>query len=92
MMGILVANLIHTGDRIDMLASKSFLFSDVGGFSILLLIGLNALLWLMGEALYNRKDQSISGVVECLINVSVKYTIPLYVLVTGGGIYTVIKQ
>ena len=75
-----------------MLASKSFLFSDVGILSILLLIGLNALLWLMGEALYNREDQSVSGVVELLIGASVKYTVPVYILVTGGIIYTVIKQ
>ena len=92
MIGILLANLIYTGDRIDMLASKSFLFSDVGILSILLLIGLNALLWLMGEALYNREDQSVSGVVELLIGASVKYTVPVYILVTGGIIYTVIKQ
>lgn len=92
MIGILVANLIYTGARVDMLASKSFLFSGVGILSILLLIGLNALLWLMGEALYNREDQSVSGIVELLISVSIKYTVPIYILATGSIIYTVINQ
>lgn len=92
MLGILVANLIYTGDRIDMLASKSFLFSGVGVLSILLLMGLNALLWLMGEALYHKEDQSISGVVKLLISAPVKYTAPIYIVVTGGIIYTVVSQ
>lgn len=92
MIGILIANFIHLGDKAALLASKSYLFSDVGFFSILFLAFLNSLLWVLGEAVYNRDDRSISGIVEILISMPVKYTAPLYAAVSAGTIYMIINQ
>lgn len=92
MIGILAANFLHTSDRISLLATKSFLFSNVSFFSILLLALINSLLWLLGESIYNRDDNTCSGVVTQLLSVQFKYLIPLFLLVTGVGLYLIIEQ
>lgn len=89
MIGILLANFVYTGDRIQMLVSKSFLFSDVGIFSILSLCLLNSILWLLGESIYNRDDHSVSGVVQLLMKTPIKYTIQGYLIVTVVIIFIV---
>ena len=92
MIGILAANLVHTSDRVSLLASKSFLFSEVGFFHILLLVLINSLLWLLGESIYNRDDKAYSGVVSQLLTVQLKYLLPIYLIVTGVSLYLIIKQ
>lgn len=92
MVGILTANLISTSDRSAMLANKSFLFSDVGVFSIIALAVLNSVLWLLGESLYNRESRSYSGVVAQIMSVSVRYAVPAYFLLTSLIVYCVMSQ
>lgn len=92
MIGILIANLLHASDKTDLLASKSFLFSDVGMLTILALFVLNSLLWLMGESILNRDDKSFSGVVRWLIDSPLKYTAPGYCLFTGLAFYLIVSQ
>lgn len=92
MVGILTANLLNTSDRSAMLANKSFLFSDVGIFTILALAVLNSFLWLLGESLFNRDDRSYSGVVEQIMTAPVRYAVPAYFVLTGIIIYCVMSQ
>lgn len=92
MIGILIANLLHASDKTDLLASKSFLFSDVGMLTILVLVVLNSLLWLMGESIFNREDKSFSGGVRLLIDSPLKYTAPGYCLFTGLAFYLIVSQ
>jgi hypothetical protein len=92
MVGILTANYFHASDRTAMLATKSFLFSGVGLFSIIVLALFNALLWFLGEAIYHREDKSISGVVSLLMNIPVRIAAPTYAAATGLLVYLVIAQ
>lgn len=92
MIGILVANFLHTSDKMALLADKSFLFSDVGLFSILALALVNSCLWLLGESIHNRDDKRYSGVVSLLINAPLKYLAPLYLAFTGIVAYLIIHQ
>jgi hypothetical protein len=92
MIGILIANFVHTGDKTKLLASKSFLFSNIGLFAIISLVFLNSILWLLGEAIYNRNDGNISGIVEYLMTAPIKYTAPLYTVTSAGIIYWVVNQ
>jgi hypothetical protein len=92
MVGILTANYFHASDRTAMLATKSFLFSGVGLFSIIVLALFNSLLWSLGEAIYNREDKSFSGVVSLLMNIPVRIAAPTYAAATGLLVYLVIAQ
>jgi hypothetical protein len=92
MIGILMANLLNASDRSAMLANKSFLFSDVGFFTIFFLALLNAFLWLLGESLYNRDSRSYSGVVRQIMSAPVRFAVPAYFLITGVIIYSVMSQ
>ena len=92
MVGILAANYFHASDRIAMLAAKSFLFSGVGLFSITVLALFNALLWLLGEAIYNREDQSYSGVVSLMMAIPVRIAAPAYIAASGLLVYLVVAQ
>ncbi|MBE0437685.1 MAG: MxaP protein [Methylomicrobium sp.] len=92
MIGILFANLLHASDKTVLLASKSFLFSDVGIFTILVLIVLNSALWMLGESIFNRDDKSFSGVVQMLMTAPVKYTAPGYCCFTGIAVYLIVSQ
>ncbi|WP_347986734.1 MxaP protein [Methylomonas sp. AM2-LC] len=92
MIGILTANFLHTSERISLLATKSFLFSNVGFFSILVLAFINSLLWLLGESIYNRNDKAYSGIVNIILNSPVRYLAPLYLMVAGVALYLIIKQ
>lgn len=91
-LGILIANLIQTNERAELLTSKSFLFTDASLVSIGALIIGNSILWLLGESLYNRQDKSYSGLVNLIINSPLKYSIPVYLLFTGGFVMLVINQ
>lgn len=92
MIGILTANFVDTNERISLLASKSFLFSDVGFFTIVALLILDSLLWLVGEAIYSRNERGYSGVVELLVNAPLKYSVPGYFLVTGLVVQVIVSQ
>ncbi|TPQ29049.1 MxaP protein [Methylomonas sp. EFPC3] len=92
MIGILTANFFDTNERISLLANKSFLFSDVGFFTIVALLILDSLLWLLGEAIYSRNQRGYSGVVELLVNAPLKYALPGYLLVTGLVVQVVVTQ
>ncbi len=92
MIGILVANLLNASDRSTLLANKSFLFSDVNVFPIVVLAFLNALLWLLGESIFNRDDKSYSGVVDMILTIPSRYSIPAYFMLTGIIFYCVISQ
>lgn len=92
MIGILIANFLHTSDKMALLADKSFLFSDVGLFSILVLALVNSFLWLLGESIYNREDKTYSGVVSFLMNMPFKYLAPSYLSVAGTMLYLAVKQ
>ncbi len=92
MIGILIANFLHTSDKMALLADKSFLFSDVGLFSILALALVNSCLWFLGEAIHNRDDKSYSGVVSMLMNAPLKYLAPLYLTFTGVVVYLIVHQ
>jgi hypothetical protein len=92
MIGILLANMLHTSNKLDMLASRSFLLSDIGLISILGLLLSNAVLWLLGESLYNPQDKSYSGVVNVIIQTPLKYLAPLYLSFTSCGLYLIINQ
>jgi len=92
MIGILMANFLHASDKTALLASKSFLFSDVGLFVILMLVVLNALLWLIGESIYNRNDKGYSGVVALLMQTPIKYALPVYTVCTGLVVQIIVGQ
>lgn len=92
MIGILAANYFHASDRTAMLASKSFLFSGVGLFSIIVLALFNSLLWLLGEAIYNREDKSFSGVVSLMMAIPIRIAAPAYAAATGLLVYLVVAQ
>lgn len=92
MIGILAANYFHASDRTAMLASKSFLFSGVGIFSIIVLALFNSLLWLLGEAIYNSEDKSFSGVVGLMMAIPVRIAAPVYAAGTGLLVYLVVVQ
>jgi hypothetical protein len=92
MIGILVANCLHASDRTAMLASKSFLFSGVGVLSITALALFNSLLWLIGEAIFNREDKSYSGIVGLIMTVPPQKAAPAYLIGTAIVIYLVMSQ
>lgn len=92
MIGILIANLLHTSDKMALLADKSFLFSDVGLLPILALVFVNSFLWLLGESIYNRDDKSYSGVVGLIMSVPVKYLGPAYLSIAGLVLYLIVDQ
>ena len=92
MIGILIANWLHTSDKMALLADKSFLFSDVGLLPILALAFVNSFLWLLGEAIYNRDDKSYSGVVGLIMAAPIKYLAPGYLSVGGIVLYLVVSQ
>lgn len=92
MIGILAANFMHASDRINLLASRSFLFSETGLWPILLLTLLNSVLWLLGEAIYNRDDQSCSGIVRQLLDLPLSYLAPGYLACAGIGLYLIVSQ
>lgn len=83
MIGILLANLVHASDKAALLATKSFLFSGVSFFSILLLIVLNSGLWLIGESVYNPGSKNFSGIVRFVLDKPLKFLVPGYVLFTA---------
>ncbi|MDC9729265.1 MAG: MxaP protein [Methyloprofundus sp.] len=91
-LGILMANLVHSNERAELLTSKSFLFTEASLFSIIALIIANSLLWLLGESLYNRQHNNYSGVVKLIINSPLKYSVPAYLLLTGVFFMLVINQ
>jgi hypothetical protein len=92
MVGILFANYFHASDRTAMLATKSFLFSGVGLFSIIVLALFNSLLWFLGEAIYNREDKSFSGVVSLMMSIPVRIAAPAYFAASGLLVYLVVAQ
>ena len=92
MIGILIANFIHTSDKMGLLSDKSFLFSNVGIFSILALALVNSCLWLLGESIYNREDKSYSGIVSMLMRSPLKYLAPLYLTFTSIVLYLILHQ
>ncbi len=92
MIGILIANFLHTSERMAMLSSKSFLFSDVGLLPIIGLGLTNALLWWLGESLYNRDDREYSGVVGAALAAPLKYALPGYLLFSGIVLYLIVDQ
>jgi hypothetical protein len=92
MIGILLANLMHTSDRAALLTSKSFLFTDVNLLTVLLLVAINSLLWLVGESIYNRQDKTYSGIVSIAMKSPLKYTVPLYLGVTTLLVATIVNQ
>jgi hypothetical protein len=92
MIGILIANLLHTSDKMALLADKSFLFSDVGLLPIVGLAFVNSFLWLLGESIYNRDDKSYSGLVSLLMSAPLKFLAPGYLSVAGIMLYLVVNQ
>lgn len=92
MIGILIANFLHTSDKMALLADKSFLFSDVGLFSILALAFVNSFLWLLGESIHSRDDKTYSGVVSLLMTAPIEYLAPAYLSVGGIVLYLVVNQ
>ncbi len=92
MIGILIANLLHTSDKMALLADKSFLFSDVGLLPILGLTFVNSFLWLLGESIYNREDKSYSGLVGLLMSAPLKFLAPGYLSFAGIMLYLVVNQ
>ncbi len=91
-LGILFANLIHSNDRAALLISKSFLFTEASLFSIVALIIANSLLWLLGESLYNRQQKNYSGVVNLIISRPIKYSLPVYLILSVAFVMLVINQ
>ncbi|OQK16783.1 MxaP protein [Methyloprofundus sedimenti] len=91
-LGILLANLIHTNERADLLTTKSFLFTEASFLSIVALIIANSLLWLLGESLYNRQHKNYSGVVYLIVTSPLKYSVPVYLLFTIAFVMLVINQ
>ena len=92
MIGILIANLLHTSEKMALLAEKSFLFSDVGLLPILGLIFANSFLWLLGESIYNRDDRQYSGVVGLIMAAPIKYLAPGYFGIAGLVLYLIVEQ
>lgn len=92
MIGILIANLLHTSDKMALLADKSFLFSDVGLLPIVGLAVVNSFLWLLGESIYNRDDKSYSGLVSLLMSAPLKFLAPGYLSAAGIMLYLVVNQ
>ncbi|MGY6277888.1 MxaP protein [Methylomonas sp. MgM2] len=92
MIGILIANWLHTSDKMALLADKSFLFSDVGLLPILALAFVNSFLWLLGESIYNRDDKSYSGLVSLLMSAPLKFLAPGYLSVAAIMLYLVVRQ
>jgi len=91
-LGILMANLVHNNERAELLTDKSFLFTEASLLSILALIMANSLLWLLGESLYNRQHKNYSGVVKLIVTSSLKYSIPVYLLLSIAFVMLVINQ
>ncbi len=91
-LGILMANLMHTNERAELLTDKSFLFTEASFLSVVALIMANSLLWLLGESLYNRQHKNYSGVVKLIVSSPIKYSIPVYLLFTIAFVMLVINQ
>jgi len=91
-LGILMANLIHSNERAALLTDKSFLFTEASLLSIVALISANSLLWLLGESLYNRQHKNVSGVVKMIVTSPLKYSLPVYLLFTIAFVMLVINQ
>jgi hypothetical protein len=92
MIGILFANLIHTSERVALITSKTFLFTEASIFTIAALIIGNSILWLMGESLYNQIDKSYSGLVDAAVKSPLKYSLPGYLVLSLTFIMIVINQ
>lgn len=92
MIGILVANFLHASEKVTLLASKSFLFSDIGFFVLLALCLANTLLWLLGEAIYNHDDQQVSGLIDWLIKTPLKFALPAYLVISGLFVHLITDQ
>ncbi|OAI20082.1 MxaP protein [Methylomonas lenta] len=92
MIGILIANFLHTSDKMALLVDKSFLFSDVGLLPILALAFVNSFLWLLGEAIYNRDDRTYSGIVSLIMAAPIKYLAPAYLSSAGVMLYLIVSQ
>jgi hypothetical protein len=92
MIGILVANFFHASEKASLLASKSFLFSDIGFFALVGLCLANTLLWLLGEALYNHNVQQVLGVIDWLIKTPLKYALPAYFVMSGLFVHLITHQ
>lgn len=92
MIGILLANLVYASDKAALLASKSFLFSGVNLFSIVLLIVLNSGLWLIGESVYNPGSKNYSGIVRFALDQPLKYLVPGYLLFTALVLTAVLNR
>mgnify|MGYP000320627194 CR=1 FL=1 len=91
-LGILLANLLHTNERAELLTAKSFLFTEASVLSVVALIMANSLLWLLGESLYNRQHKNYSGLVNLIVSSPLKYSIPVYLLFTIAFVMLVINQ
>lgn len=91
-LGILLANLIHTNERAELLTSKSFLFTEASLLSIVALVCANSLLWLLGESLYNRQTKNYSGVVNLIVTSPLKFSAPIYLLFMMAFSMLVINQ
>ncbi len=92
MLGILLANWVHTNDRAELLTSQSFLFTDAGIFNIVALMLANSMLWLLGESLYNQAHKNYSGVVNFIVRSPLKYSVPSYLLLSAGLLFLIINQ
>jgi len=91
-LGILLANLLHTNERAELLTAKSFLFTEASVLSVVALIMAISLLWLLGESLYNRQHKNYSGLVNLIVSSPLKYSIPVYLLFTIAFVMLVINQ
>jgi len=91
-LGILLANLLHTNERAELLTAKSFLFTEASVLSVVALIMANSLLWLLGESLNNRQHKNYSGLVNLIVSSPLKYSIPVYLLFTIAFVMLVINQ
>jgi len=92
MIGILLGTLLGITERADLIISKSFLLSDNSLLTLLLMIVANSFLWMLGESIYNRQDKSSSGVVEVALNSPLKYSLPVYVLLTATLLFMLLNQ
>jgi len=91
-LGILLANLINTNERAELLTTQSFLFTEASIPSIAFLIAANSALWLLGESLYNRQHKSYSGVVNLIVSSPLIYSLPVYLAFFSGFVMLVINQ
>ncbi len=92
MIGILLGTIMGITERADLIISKSFLLSDNNFLTLLAMIIANSFLWLLGESIYNRQDKSYSGVVAVALSSPLKYSLPVYLLLTSALIFILLNQ